>query len=122
MIDTNYNIKGDVYSFGMVLYELLIQIRPFKSLSQENYMYKYIYNQYRPPNKENKIQQPYWDLIQKCWDVDPNKRPTFDDIVDELLKPDFINTGKIDINVFGCYKNIIENQAPIGIFKRFLKK
>lgn len=122
IIDTNYNIKGDVYSFGMVLYELLIQIHCFKSLSQENYMYKYIFNEYRPPNKDNKIQEPYWNLIKKCWDVDPNKRPTFDDIVDELLKPDFISTGKIYKNAFECYKNIIENQASIGTFKRFPPK
>ena len=41
---------------------------------------------YRPKRPEN-IPDHYWDLIQKCWQQNPDDRPTFEEIVN-ILKDD----------------------------------
>ena len=53
-------------------------------------------------NKPSNIPDPYWELIEKCWDTDPYKRPTFDEIT-EFLKDD-----KYAINEFGMTTDLNE--------------
>ena len=36
------------------------------------------------PLFEKQINEAYCNLIEHCWDQDPDARPTFDEIVDEL--------------------------------------
>ncbi|KAK8863860.1 hypothetical protein M9Y10_011551 [Tritrichomonas musculus] len=85
--DTNYDSSVDVYAFAMFLYFMFMPAPIFEpKIRSPNQMAIKIYNGQRPLN-DGSIPAHYWDLIQKCWDHSPLKRPTFADIVN-ILKDD----------------------------------
>lgn len=41
---------------------------------------------HRPQRRSNPpLRDEAWKLIEKCWDQDPGKRPSMDDIVDTMI-------------------------------------
>ena len=63
---------------------------------------------YRPEiNKD--IPKSYLNLITSCWNDDPNKRPSFDSILDRLRTDDGFITEKIDKEKYHKYINYIDN-------------
>lgn len=75
-----YGKPADVFSFGIILWEVLSLTLPFKNESMESHETKvYGRTQYRPKIKihwPSKLQQ----LIRECWSADPKSRPSFDQI------------------------------------------
>lgn len=73
--------QSDVYSFGILLWELYIVCIPF-NISLSNVYNYVVINGYRPETKD--FHPSIVDLLRQCWDSDPLKRPTFKKII-ELL-------------------------------------
>ncbi|EAX94797.1 TKL family protein kinase [Trichomonas vaginalis G3] len=96
-----YTKKSDVYSYGMLLYELLTQETPFKNKTELQIINKVFSQKYRPnlPEDNNKS---ICDLISMCWDQDPDKRPSFPEIVSFFEKGDTF-FDKTNTNVFSQY-------------------
>lgn len=74
-----YNLKADVFSFGMMLWEMLKCEVPFGNMSQIEAGSAILRGQ-RPviPRSTPKMLQ---SLIKDCWQVDKDSRPSFDEIV-----------------------------------------
>ena len=65
-------------------------------------------NGYRP-SIQSDVPKCYKDLIESCWSNDPEQRPTFDEIVENLKNnPDFI-TNTVDHNEFYDYVDYIDS-------------
>ncbi|XP_025887455.1 protein kinase and PP2C-like domain-containing protein isoform X4 [Solanum lycopersicum] len=95
--------KSDVYSFGITVNELLTGIVPYTDLRAETQAHTVLEMNYteqqltaavvseglRPVLADIQSSAPasLVSLIERCWDKDPQNRPSFDDIVVEL---DFI--------------------------------
>lgn len=84
----SYNGKADVYSFGIIMYELLTMMAPYPELGQkqitvEQFVSKVISENYRPQFKAP-IKNSLKKLIEKCWSKDPDERPTFDQLFKKL--------------------------------------
>ena len=77
---TRYSIKVDVYSFGMVLWELWERKRPFEELTSKFDIIDYIRTGRRPAIGES-CPPAFRSLIQRCWQDLPARRPTFQYIV-----------------------------------------
>ncbi|KAG8434449.1 hypothetical protein GDO86_012717 [Hymenochirus boettgeri] len=80
-------IKYDVYSYSIVLWELLAQKKPYAGSSMLNIILKVVAGK-RPPLKDFSEDCPeechqMIDLMQRCWNQNPNLRPFFSDIVVE---------------------------------------
>ena len=79
----SYNHKADVYSFGVILWEMNAGKRPFHGLSRDTFYEQVVHGGGRPtlnkkwPSELNK-------LISDCWSVDIEVRPTFGQIVDTI--------------------------------------
>ncbi|EGC28848.1 hypothetical protein DICPUDRAFT_100013 [Dictyostelium purpureum] len=93
----NYNEKIDVYSFGLVVYEIYTGKIPFEGIDGSAAAAKSAYENYRP---EIPIDIPISIrlLITKCWAALPDDRPSFTEILHELtlIKPKIIK----QVNMF----------------------
>jgi hypothetical protein len=90
----NYDHKVDVYSFSLILYELSERVAAFQGLTLRELIAEVYEKGFRPPLSA-KTPEPLAELIQSCWSVDPNDRPTFEKIYEGL------STGRILIRGAG---------------------
>lgn len=100
--EVEYTDKVDVYAYGMLLYNLIELEIPFHYLGEINMfiLTKHINNGERP---EFVIPTSYEDLIVRCWDQNPDDRPTFKEIVEELENM-AETSDEIEIEHFDLYK------------------
>jgi len=80
---TRSSAKSDVYSFGIVLWELATRDEVYQGLEAIQIIASVANDDLRPEVPEG---CPWGNLMEKCWDRDPDVRPTFKEIVDELTR------------------------------------
>jgi serine/threonine protein kinase len=99
--------KMDVFSFGLILYEIIVGQKVFPdNLDLANVMYRVL--------NEKRAEIPGWipafvfQLISKCWDDDPENRPTFKEIFEVLRMNEFKISHECDSTVIESYVERIE--------------
>ena len=86
----NYTEKADVYSFGIILWEFWSKDPPYKGISAKEVAVKVKNNPKYRPTIPSDVPEEIAELMKFCWDADPEKRPTFLEIIKFL--EDFLNT------------------------------
>ncbi|KAL2918548.1 U1 snRNP protein [Polyrhizophydium stewartii] len=76
-------IPSDIFSFAMTAVEILTGKYPFPELERDEQVRAVIMKGQRPPRPDN-TPDGLWELIQDCWNQDPDKRPSFVQIVRTL--------------------------------------
>eukprot|EP00798_Chlamydomonas_sp_ICE-L_P001411 gene1412-32784_t len=68
--------KADVYSFGVMLNEMVTHTQPWKNALDYGIIYHVAFNNSRPDPCDDPLRcpQPLMDLIEACWAQDPNDR------------------------------------------------
>jgi serine/threonine protein kinase len=80
-----YSEKADVYGFGIILWQMASGLVPFQGLDRMSFMEEVVEGGLRP------AVLPHWplafsDLLETCWDANPQIRPSFDNIMCTLKK------------------------------------
>ena len=81
---TGYNLKADVFSFGMMLWEMIKKEIPFNDLGPMN-AGRAILNGQRPQIPRS-TPKPLQQLIKDCWQFDIERRPSFVEILSRMRK------------------------------------
>ncbi|EAR90768.2 tyrosine kinase domain protein (macronuclear) [Tetrahymena thermophila SB210] len=78
-----YTEKADVFSYSIILWEIASREPPYRGIKGDVVAEKVMCENLRPiiPPSTPKFFQ---SLIQKCWDANPDNRPTFKQIVKDL--------------------------------------
>jgi serine/threonine protein kinase len=116
----DYSFGVDVYAFAMTLYSMFT---PPKEMDDK-----------RPPSrtpqqlmarigkgtrwaKKPEIPDYYWAVIVKCWDIGPENRPQFKDIVEEFVTThDYLLPGADREKVLAYEKKVYRAFSPPKVF------
>ena len=80
------NKKCDLFSYGMILFELFAHKIPYADLHDNIEVLLSVTSGKRPPIPPTL--PPYLhDLLRRCWEEDPQKRPSFDEFVYKIVLP-----------------------------------
>jgi len=78
--ERKFTIKSDVWSYGILLYEIITYGRlPYPGMTGSEVLQS-VERGYRMPKPENSVFQcpdSYYDMMLKCWNKQPESRPTF---------------------------------------------
>ena len=80
-----YTQTADVFSYGVVLWQLLTREVPFADKSQIEAAAAVALEGLRPPMPAD-VPKSILELIQQCWSQNATERPSFDRIVEKLEK------------------------------------
>lgn len=78
--------KADVYSFGLVLWELVSREKPHNGKEPHWVAWAVATRKIRPSLPEDAVPSEYVKLMERCWAEDYASRPTFDEVLVELEK------------------------------------
>ena len=82
-----YTKESDIYSFGMIMWEFTTGKKPFHDRSHNHYLMLDILKGERPQITDD-TPEFYVELMKKCWDHNPENRPTAEEIYDCLREYD----------------------------------
>ncbi|CFW93055.1 putative Non-specific protein-tyrosine kinase [endosymbiont DhMRE of Dentiscutata heterogama] len=74
-----YTQKSDIYSFGIIAYELFANSYPYPDLNELDLQLK-VCQGYRPNMDKLKVPQLLKSLIARCWSANPEQRPNAEEL------------------------------------------
>lgn len=104
-----YDTKVDVFSFSLILQEMIEGCPPFFTKSENDIAKLYAANE-RPPFRAPQKHYPHGlkELIEDCWNEKPAKRPTFRQIIDSLsaINHHLLQKTRWKVRPLQCFQNI----------------
>ncbi|KAH0788788.1 TKL family protein kinase [Histomonas meleagridis] len=117
---TQYDLKVDVYSYGMLLWELLTEETPFGELDSIHIAIGILQDKQRPTFPEG-VRSDFKEFVERCWDQNPKNRPSFKEIYQTMCskKIYFDGTDEKAIQTFlEKIENGFDNERPLnGIYQ-----
>jgi serine/threonine protein kinase len=105
------NKKSDIYSLGVLLWEISSGHRPFPDYLQNMIQFHIGFNNLREKAVEG-TPVKYQELYEKCWNEDPNLRPDINEVFDILIKTENfpnVTSSQPNINEINTNSNIDYN-------------
>ncbi|CAK9807861.1 Mitogen-activated protein kinase kinase kinase 7 [Anthophora plagiata] len=82
---SRYTEKCDVFSWGVILWEILSRKKPFDEIGGSAYRIMWaVHVGQRPPLIEG-CPKPIEDLMTRCWHKSPEERPSMDEVVEIMM-------------------------------------
>lgn len=88
-----YTEKADVFSFGIILWELATRKPPYYGIDGQVVSQRVVKENLRPKISERDAPGPFLELMRRCWHEDPERRPNFGEIIRDLESMNFKNIG-----------------------------
>jgi serine/threonine protein kinase len=104
-----YTEKVDIFSFALILYEMVVGRKVFSVLSQAQ-LCRRVLTADRAEIPET-MDSFTAELIDRCWSQYPTERPSFDNIYEQLRRHDFcIMRNEFDANEVAAYVNWVKKR------------
>jgi serine/threonine protein kinase len=94
--DNEYSWESDVFSFGLILYELIAREPAFPKDLKQHAIAKLLIIDDKRPTIPAFVLPAVQKLIRKCWKRDPSRRPTFNQILNRLEVMQFKLTANVN--------------------------
>jgi len=86
LLGRDYDIKSDVYSFGILLWEMYTREKPWHDMFEnEEELISAVCDEEERPKIPGDWPQNLRELIEACWHSDPEKRPTFQSMLEKMV-------------------------------------
>jgi serine/threonine protein kinase len=79
--DAKFSKASDIYSMGMIMWEFTTGCKPFANVEHNIDLIYNIIDGQRPEITED-TPEFFANLMKKCWDNDPTKRPSISEVLD----------------------------------------
>jgi len=114
-----YNYKADIFSFGIVLWELLTGQVPYLGLTPLQAAVAVVQKGLRPQFRDD-FPDPLKEIMTLCWRKNPDERPNFTDLVLRLEKLEgLMNVQKTGSSPYGIPLDVAEpKKSKEGIFSK----
>ncbi|PFX33275.1 Proto-oncogene tyrosine-protein kinase receptor Ret [Stylophora pistillata] len=103
-----YSTKSDVWSYGVLLYEIFtIGGSPYPRMDHGIKIAKLLEEGYRMPKPQH-VDDKLYEIMTNCWKDDPNLRPSFQNLRNELKKMEKQHKGLINLKKYNdlLYVNV----------------
>ncbi|XP_067418839.1 receptor-type tyrosine-protein kinase FLT3 isoform X2 [Emydura macquarii macquarii] len=117
LFDRIYTIKSDVWSYGILLWEIFsLGVNPYPGIQVDSNFYKLIQNGF-------KMDQPFYAteeiylVMQSCWALDSRKRPSFSQLRSLLARQLADAEGAVYQNMesnISTHPSNYKNRAPVS--------
>ncbi|EGZ13989.1 hypothetical protein PHYSODRAFT_316902 [Phytophthora sojae] len=107
-----YDEKADVYSYAIVLWELVERKDPYDNLNAFQVPLQVANEGLRPADFSRPAPLGLEQLMRQCWDADPEQRPSFADISQTLSTWLRTKSGEGDDS---RVKSVVENDGSVDL-------
>lgn len=80
-----YGLAADIYSLGMLLWEICALKKPFSKVKTAEAFEKLVFKENKRPKLGKKWAQPLKDLVSQCWSKHPEERPSMSVVKSTLV-------------------------------------
>ena len=110
---TDYGIESDVFSFGILMFEVITGQRAFDAKSMRNLFehHSKVLHGYRPTFTVP-VKPSLRSLIERCWDADPFKRPTFTELFYALSLSEEADNSTLEFRLQTFWTQHCEHSEP----------
>lgn len=102
-----YSYKVDVYLFALIMYELLTGRPPYENM--DFFLFIASIAQGKRPSLSDIKDECICSFLNKCWNENPNLRPTFKEIVNELMQERYIKYFDADMDEVEEYLDLFDD-------------
>ncbi|RIA93800.1 kinase-like domain-containing protein [Glomus cerebriforme] len=110
---SSFSKESDVYSMGMIMWELTTGCKPFADVDHDHNLIFKILDGVRPKITED-TPECYADLMKSCWDPDPQKRPSITEIRETFYEWCFRNKNIEQFNQAEIKRNELMDSKKLG--------
>eukprot|EP00640_Fibrocapsa_japonica_P004091 CAMPEP_0113951412 /NCGR_PEP_ID=MMETSP1339-20121228/86007_1 /TAXON_ID=94617 /ORGANISM="Fibrocapsa japonica" /LENGTH=219 /DNA_ID=CAMNT_0000959649 /DNA_START=100 /DNA_END=759 /DNA_ORIENTATION=+ /assembly_acc=CAM_ASM_000762 len=107
-----YNEKAEVFSFGMIVWQLLSHEKPFSHISRADEYITHVFEKGNLPQMSDSWPEPLKTLLKSCWNKDPALRPSFSSVVSSLSSfmecLEFVSKSVHPNNTYGQNIQVLE--------------
>lgn len=105
-----YSEMVDIYSFGMILWQMTSGMTPFVGMRHSDYMEEVVNLGHRPKIPEH-LPAPLIQVIERCWQKNPLQRPSCAEILDLLEDASTVSMSMPSLMLCGQIKRFLRSNS-----------